>query len=86
MGHPTTVYHRIIYTISCRDREMESCMVKTTKAMAVQQVNPYGAYKGADALVIDDNNSMHYDAKIDRQIRIPIPDVREYLRKLKGDA
>lgn len=61
-------------------------MVKTKKTMRIQQIDPYVAYKGTDALVIDDNNSMHYDAKIDRQIRIPIPDVREYLRKLKGDA
>lgn len=61
-------------------------MVKAKKNVKVQLINPYKAYKGADALVIDDNNSMHYDAKIDRQIRIPIPDVREYLRKLKGDA
>lgn len=61
-------------------------MKTTRKTINIQQINPYKAYRGADALVIDDNNSMHYDAKIDRQIKIPIPDVREYLRKLKGDA
>lgn len=61
-------------------------MVKTKIKTKIHQINPYEAYKGADALVIDDSDSMHYDAKIDHQIRIPIPDVKEYLRKLKGNT
>lgn len=60
-------------------------MIKAGLKHKKQQINPYEAYKGTDVLAIDENNSMHYDAKIDRQIRIPIPDVGEYLRKLKGD-
>lgn len=59
-------------------------MAKITNTIKIQQINPYEAYKGADALVMDDNNGMHYDQKLDRQIKIPIPDVEEYLRELKG--
>lgn len=49
-----------------------------------QQIDYYEAYKGADALQMVENESMHYDARIDRQIRIPIPNVHEYLDNLKG--
>lgn len=65
---------------------MENDMVKTKIKTEIHQINPYEAYKGADTLVIDEENGMHYDGAIDCQIRIPIPDVEEYLRKLKGDT
>ncbi len=61
-------------------------MLKTKLKTKIHQINPYETNKGMDALQIKDNESMHFDGRIDRQIRIPIMDVDEYLRKLKGNG
>ncbi len=61
-------------------------MLKTKLKTKIHQINPYEINKGMDALQIKDNESMHFDGRIDRQIRIPIMDVDEYLRKLKGNG
>lgn len=61
-------------------------MIKTKIETKIHQIDPYETNKGADALMIKENESMHFDGRIDRQIRIPIPSVDEYLRKLKGNA
>ncbi len=55
-------------------------MLKTKLKTKIHQINPYETNKGMDALQIKDNESMHFDGRIDRQIRIPIMDVDEYLR------
>lgn len=49
------------------------------------QINKYGAFKGRDALKMPQNRSTHYDAVTDRQIKVPIGNVDEFLENLKGE-
>lgn len=65
---------------------MVICMAKTKIETKIHQIDPYEPLKGMDVLEIDEKDSTHYDAFTDRQIRVPIGDVDEYLRKLKGDV
>lgn len=61
-------------------------MIKTKIGTAVHQIRPYQAHKGADWLHIDRQESTHYNAAMDRQIRVPIGDINELRRKLRGSS
>lgn len=58
--------------------------MKILKTKTKSQINPYNMTKGQDAFIMPVNESMHYDGRIDRQIKVPIDDVDVFLLKLKG--
>lgn len=60
-------------------------MVNIKRVMA-HQIDPYKTYKGRDVLQIEANRSTHYSVKTDKQMRVPIADVNEFLRKMKGNV
>lgn len=80
-------FFEVIFDVSSKENiREETFFMKTKLKTKIHQINPYETNKGMDALQIKDNESMHFDGRIDRQIRIPIMDVDEYLRKLKGNG
>lgn len=52
----------------------------------IHQIRPYQAHKGADLLYIEKKESTHYNAATDRQIRVPIGDIGELRRRLRGQS
>lgn len=61
-------------------------MTKAKIGTEIHQIRPYQAHKGADWLHIDRQKSTHYDAATDRQIRVPIGDINELRRRLRGQS
>ncbi|MBD5491152.1 MAG: hypothetical protein HDR16_03255 [Lachnospiraceae bacterium] len=61
-------------------------MTKAKIGTTIHQIRPYQAHKGADWLHIDRQKSTHYDAATDRQIRVPIGDINELRRRLRGQS
>lgn len=49
------------------------------------QIRPWQPHKGADWLHIEEEDSTHYNPSVDRQIRIPIGDINELRKKLRGE-
>lgn len=64
----------------------EKDMTRAKIGTGIHQIRPYQAHKGADLLRIEKQESTHYNAATDRQIRVPIGDIRELRRRLRGQS
>lgn len=64
----------------------EKDMTRAKIGTEIHQIRPYQAHKGADLLHIDKKESTHYNATTDRQIRVPIGDIKELRRRLRGSS
>lgn len=75
----------IMQELSRRDGGMEKSMVKSKVETKIRQTDSYEIIRGADTLVINENDGTHYNGVNEGQIIVPIGDVDEYLHNLKGD-